>query len=117
MIIRAWRATTTRDGDDQYRDAVRRVVLDHLSETPGYRGAIWMRKEDGDHWDYWVLTCWDSMNVVTSFAGDDPNTAWVPDEIRVALEKVGVTVEHYELALGHDLERLLGSDSSWDRVD
>ena len=73
-----------------------------------------MRKESGDQWEYWVLTCWDSMETVRSFAGEDPVRAWVPEEIRATLDEVGEVAEHFELVLGHELERLVGADGAWD---
>ena len=51
------------------------------------------------------------------FAGDDPARAWVAPEIRAALDEVGPTSEHFELALGHELERLLGVSGTWERAD
>jgi hypothetical protein len=53
------------------------------------------------------------MDVVQAFAGDDTAAAWVPEEIRDALEEVGETCEHFELAFGHELERLLGAVGAW----
>ena len=114
MIIRSWRATNLRSRDSEYREAVERTVLPHLSEMSGYLGTLWMRREAGDHFEYLVLTCWDSMDTVQAFAGEDPSRAWVPDDIRAALDEVGETSDHFELAFGHELGRLVDADSAWE---
>lgn len=114
MIVRAWRATNLQGRDSEYRDAVERTVLPHLSEMSGYLGTLWLRREDGERFEYWVLTCWDSMETILAFAGDDPSKAWVPEEIADALEEAGGTSEHFELAYGHELVRLMSADSAWD---
>ena len=114
MIIRSWRATNLRARDSDYREAVEETVLPHLSEIPGYLGTLWLRREMGDRFEYLVLTCWDSMETVRSFAGGDPSRAWVPPEIRAALEEVGETSDHFELAFGHELGRLVDGKSAWE---
>ncbi|MEM7415855.1 MAG: antibiotic biosynthesis monooxygenase [Gemmatimonadota bacterium] len=113
MIIRTWKATNLCARDDEYRDAVERTVLPHLAEMPGYLGTLWLRQERGERFDYVVLTCWDSMETVHSFAGEDPSRAWIPEEVLAALEEAGTTSEHFELAYGHELERLAGATAEW----
>ncbi len=113
VIIRSWRATNLQRRDSEYRDAVERTVLPHLAGMAGYRGTLWLRREVDDQFEYLVLTCWDSMETVRSFAGEDPSHAWVPDEIRAALEEVGATSDHFELAFGHELQRLVDAEFAW----
>ena len=114
VIIRSWRATNLQERDTEYKDAVERTVLQHLAAMAGYLGTLWLRREVADQFEYLVLTCWDSMETVRSFAGEDPSHAWVPEEIRAALEEAGATSDHFELAFAYELQRLGGVGGAWE---
>ena len=101
MIVRTWAATTSREKNDQYLRTVRELVLPRFERAEGYLGAYFLRKDVGPVCHYLVLTYWESMDAVRLLAGDDPARAYIPDEIRAALDQCDDTAEHFEVVIEH----------------
>ena len=106
MIIREWGATVTVDREKDYLSIVRRLVLPALAGHQGYQGATFARRSDGEHVRYQVISYWASWQAIQDFAGSDPEVAYIPDEIVATLEDFDRSVRHYEVEIGHELQRL-----------
>jgi heme-degrading monooxygenase HmoA len=106
MIARSWRATATLDGARWYEEHFRTTVLPGLRAIPGFRMAHLMRRHsDGDSGDMvqiHVLTFWESMAAIVSFAGDTPQAAVVDPVAQAALSTFDQTVVHYETEPHHE---------------
>jgi heme-degrading monooxygenase HmoA len=106
VIARSWRATATPDGARRYEEHFHIAVLPKLRATPGFRMAYLMRRDDGngdsvDAVQIHVLTFWESMAAITSFAGNAPQAAVVDLAAQDALSNFDTTVDHYEAEQHH----------------
>jgi heme-degrading monooxygenase HmoA len=108
MIARSWRATATPDGARRYEEHLHTAVLPELRAVPGFRMAYLMRRADGDGGgdsegtvQIHVLTFWESMAAVTSFAGNTPQAAVVDRAAQAILLDFDQTVDHYEAEQHH----------------
>jgi heme-degrading monooxygenase HmoA len=69
-IARIWRGRTTRDRADEYEVYNRDVGIVPLLEKAL---GVQTFREDGDtESEFMTISYWESMDAMTSFAGDDP---------------------------------------------
>ena len=102
MIGRLWRGWTAAEKADAYEELLRTEVLPSIHRIDGYRGAYALRREVPDGAEFVTLTLWDSMDDVRRFAGEDYETAVVPDKARALLARYDRTSVHYEVVLAPD---------------
>lgn len=99
MIVRAWQATATAEGADAYREHFTRTVLPQLQRIDGYQGAYLLRRDHDTHIQLQVLTLWDSLEAISSFAGANPENAVVDPAAHAALVSYDSTVTHHTVVV------------------
>ena len=97
MVGRMWRAWTTAGGADAYEHLLRGEILPELDAAEGCLGAYVMRRDQGEEVEFVVLHFFESIDAVRRFAGDDYETAVVPDSARKLLARFDATSQHYEV--------------------
>lgn len=98
MIARTWDGVTDARRGDEYAEYVRRTGVAELSATEGNRGVYLLRRTEGKHTRFRVISLWDSMDGIRRFAGDDPERARYYPEDEKFLLALTPTVEHFEVA-------------------
>jgi mannose-6-phosphate isomerase-like protein (cupin superfamily) len=107
MIARRWRGwTDVQAKADAYVAHFERSVRPRLEDSAGFVDATVERVEgDGGRTEIVVVTRWESMDAIRSFAGDDVEAAVVEPEARALLDACDPRVRHVELrdgdAFGH----------------
>ena len=97
MVVRAWRGYGAVAEAQAYPKHLLQTVRPKLEEIDGFRGLYLLRHRDAEQIEYLVLTLWDSMDAVRSFAGDQPEVAVMEPEARAVLVRFDDTVRHYEV--------------------
>ena len=97
MIIREWRGRANHLRGNAYPRHFRTVVLPQLRRLKGFRGALLARRKIDDRIEFIVMTRWDSMQSIRSFAGDDIDRAVVEPGAVAALVEFDARVHHYEI--------------------
>ena len=72
-------------------------VMPALRELPGFSGAYLSWRRCGDSIEFLVLTQWQSMDAIRSFAGNDVEKAVVEPAAVAALLDFDSYVHHYEV--------------------
>ena len=99
MIIRTWRAKTTKEKEPEYIRLVNAMVLPYFKQCEGYQGCKFARSiltKDGQI-EILVMTFWTSMAAVEAFSGDPGAHAYLPDEIAKTLASYDPVSEHFEV--------------------
>jgi heme-degrading monooxygenase HmoA len=97
MIARIWKGAVRRDDGNAYAEYMRRTGMAGYQDTPGNLGAWMLRRDVDDRSEFVMFSLWESMESITTFAGDDPNQAvFYPDDDRFLIER-DLTVSHYEV--------------------
>ena len=99
MIVRSWSARATEDGAKLYEAHFRRKVLPELERLEGQRGAMLLRRIEGDEVALQVLSFWDSRASIRAFAGDQIDVAVVEEDARAVLSGFDTHVDHYETVI------------------
>lgn len=97
MIARTWRGVTTAEDRDRYVDVLRRTGLAGYASAEGHRGALVLRRTEGERTEFLLVSLWDSEDSVRAFAGERPERAvFYPEDDRFLVE-ADRRVDHYEV--------------------
>jgi uncharacterized damage-inducible protein DinB/heme-degrading monooxygenase HmoA len=97
MIARSWDGLTPVALADEYADYIRRTGFKDLLATSGNKGALVLRRKEGEQARFRVLSLWDGLDAIRRFAGDDPERArYYPEDERY-LAALPPHVEHFEV--------------------
>jgi antibiotic biosynthesis monooxygenase len=78
-VVRKWEATMARKDVDRWRETFLSRVYPGMSAIAGFKGIRVLLSRDADPCRMTVLTTWDDMAAVESFAGKDPARTVLPD--------------------------------------
>ena len=108
MIGRIWHGWTTRANADAYESLLRNEVLPGIAskDVKGYGGARLLRRDSGaDEVEFLTLLCFESLDAVKQFAGEDCEHAYVPPRARELLARFDERSQHYEIRIGEEETR------------
>jgi len=97
MIARMWRGYTTPANADAYESMLEPELLPGLSHKPGFRGSFLFRRPVGDEVEFVTLILWDSLEHLRALAGNDYETAIVPDERKGVLSRWDEKATHFDM--------------------
>ena len=97
MIMREWRAEIRRELCEEYVEYVRQTGLASYRATPGCLGAVVaVRDLDDRRSEIVTLSYWQSLDVVSAFAGEPVDKArYYPEDDKYLITRPD-TVMHYQ---------------------
>ena len=95
MIIREWRGRASPERAAAYPKHFHDNVVPGLRKLRGFIGAHLSQRELGGKLEFLVLTRWQSMDAICSFAGADVEKAVVEPGAVAALTDYDTRVQHY----------------------
>jgi uncharacterized protein YciI/heme-degrading monooxygenase HmoA len=96
-ILRMWKGRSSPEKAADYAQHAIRKVFPQLGSIEGHKGAYLLRRSVGNAIEFLVLTLWDSMEAVRTFAGTQPSLAVVEPAARAALTDFDETATHYQV--------------------
>ena len=99
MIARYWSARTTADHVQRYAEHLENVVFPGLRKLVGFKDATLLRRDVAGGVEVVVITHWESLAAIRTFAGNDIETAVVTDEAAAMFTDFDRRVRHYEVVL------------------
>ena len=82
-----------------YVEHFQHSVLPELNQLQGFREAYILRRNQDDGVEITVITLWESMDAIRSFAGDNVETAVVAPAAQAILLRFDTTVTHFEVVV------------------
>jgi len=98
MVARVWHGYTKPEHADAYESLLKPELLPGVSKLPGYRGSYLLRKPAGAEVEFITVMLWDSIDSIRAVAGEDYETAVIPEERRQYLSRFDAKASHYEVA-------------------
>jgi heme-degrading monooxygenase HmoA len=103
-IARVWYGRTPSTKGKEYVEYIKKTGVKGLRETEGNRGVLVLRRVNKDVAEFAVISFWDSLHTIQSFAGKDINKAvYYPEDSKYLLEMPPELV-HYEVEVMSGLE-------------
>jgi heme-degrading monooxygenase HmoA len=103
MIARVWHGYTKPENADAYEAMLKPEPLPGLGKVQGYRGSYVLRRNSGAEVEFITILLWDSIDAIRAVAGQDYETAVVPEERRKVLIRYEAKAAHYEIASVHGI--------------
>ena len=101
MIARVWHGYTTPEHADAYEAKLKPELLPGVSKVKGYRGSYLLRRRLGSEVEFTTILLWESIEDIKAVAGQDYETAVIPEERRQHLSRYDDKSAHYEVASVH----------------
>jgi len=99
MITRIWHGWTEPATADAYETLLMTEVFPGIlaKNVAGFRRIELFRRPAGDEVEFVTVMWFNSLDDVKAFAGEDYETAYVPDKARVILKRFDPRSQHYEV--------------------
>lgn len=97
MIARIWQGRTSRDYFEAYSSFLKAKAVPDYRSTPGFKKLIFLRNITGDEAHFTLITFWENITAVQTFAGDDIEKAKYYPEDEGFLLTFEEKVVHYEV--------------------
>jgi antibiotic biosynthesis monooxygenase (ABM) superfamily enzyme len=99
MISRIWHGWTTPENADAYESLLKTEIFSGIQSrlVNGYGGIHLLRRDLGDEVEFVTIMWFDSIDAVRDFAGEDYETAVVPQEARALLSRFDSHSQHYDV--------------------
>ena len=98
-IARIWRGRTHASKADEYQAYLNASGIAKIRATPGNLGVTVLRLTDGGKTEFLVMSMWESIEAVKSFAGEDYQKAVILPRDREYLLEVEPNVTHFDIVL------------------
>lgn len=99
MIARRWQCTASYENVPHYIEHFQQSVLPELNQLKGFREAYILRRNLDAGVELTVMTFWETMDAIRSFAGEKVENAVVEPAAQAVLQTFDTTVTHYEVVL------------------
>jgi heme-degrading monooxygenase HmoA len=97
MIARHWRALARSNQAHNYVEHLRTATFPALKRIAGFVDASILRRTVPDGVEFLVVTRWESIEAIESFAGPDPERAVVPPNVIAMMIEYDERVKHFEV--------------------
>jgi heme-degrading monooxygenase HmoA len=97
MISRQWRGLAKAERAEDYVEHLRKDTFPELRKIAGFVDASILRRAVKQNVEFVVVTRWKSLDAIRVFAGRDPETAVVPENVQRMMLEFDDRVRHYEI--------------------
>ena len=97
MISRQWRGLARSDSAGAYEEHLRTDTFPTLRTIEGFVDAAILKRPVANGVEFLIVTRWKTMEAIAKFAGDDPEIAVVPSNVREMMLEYDAKVRHYEV--------------------
>ena len=100
MIARQWVGETRESDADTYRKYLEETGMSEIRSTKGNKGVWLLRRLHDGKAEFVVLSLWNSLEAIKSFAGPEYERARYYAEDQRFLLRLDPYVTHYEILVG-----------------
>ena len=97
MISRHWTGICKRDRADAYIHHLRAETFPLLTTIAGFVRASILKRDVERGTEFQIVTVWESLDAIRSFAGEDAEAAVVPAVAQAMMVEFESRVLHYEV--------------------
>ncbi len=99
MISRIWHGYTDFKNANAYENLLKHEIFTGIKNRriPGYKGIQLLRRDLDKEVEFVTIMWFDSLEAVKVFAGEDYETAVVPNAARELLSRFDIKSQHYEV--------------------
>ena len=97
MIARHWSGLCRKENANDYIQHLLEETFKELKQMDGFHKASILTKEEEEGTLFLIITLWNSIDSIKAFAGNDVETAVVPEKVQQMMIHYESRVQHYEV--------------------
>lgn len=97
MISRHWRGLAKAEHADAYVEHLQTETFPQLRKLNGFISASILRRPVPEGVEFLIVTNWTSIDEIRAFAGNDVETAVVPQSVQDLMVEFDRTARHFEV--------------------
>lgn len=97
MIARHWRGVAKVESAADYVTHLHAETFPAIRKLPGFVSASILRRSIVEGVEFLIVTQWASLDSIRAFAGDDIETAVVPEIVQQMMLDYDRVVRHFEV--------------------
>jgi heme-degrading monooxygenase HmoA len=99
MIARIWHGWTAPGQADQYETLLKHEIIPGIQQRgiSGFKNIHVLKRQLENETEFTTIMWFDNLESVKQFAGEDYETAYVPEAARKVLNRFDKKVVHHEL--------------------
>ena len=97
MVSRHWTGVTKPGKAADYIAHLKKDTFPKLSAIPGFVRASILKRDLPEGTEFLIITEWENIEAIQSFAGADPDIAVVPQVARDLMLRFDEKVRHYHV--------------------
>lgn len=101
MISRHWKGIARPGQAEAYIDHLKSDTFPRLASIPGFLSASILRREVEAGTEFQIVTVWESLDAIRSFAGPKADVPVVPAVVQALMFSYDSQVVHYEVTETH----------------
>jgi len=98
MISRHWSGTARKERAQEYIVHLQHETFPQLESMKGFVKASILKRETDRGTEFLIITEWDSLATIQQFAGEDVETAVVPEFVQGLMVDYERRARHYEIS-------------------
>jgi hypothetical protein len=97
MISRNWTGLCRKERANDYIQHLQEDTFPIIKKIEGFIKASILKREVAEGVEFLIVTEWESLNSIKQFAGNNYETAVVPDIVKGMMIRYDENVRHYEI--------------------
>jgi heme-degrading monooxygenase HmoA len=97
MIARHWKSTAKPGLAAAYEAHLLNETFPEVSKLPGFISARILKRDVESGVEFLIITEWETLSSIKAFAGEDVETAVVPETVRAMMARFDEKVIHYDV--------------------
>lgn len=97
MMSRHWRGLAKAEDADAYVEHLQTETFPQLRKLNGFISASILRRPVPEGVEFLIVTNWTSIDEIRAFAGNDVETAVVPQSVQDLMVEFDRTARHFEV--------------------
>jgi hypothetical protein len=97
MISRNWTGLCKLEKANDYIEHLRQDTFQKIKKIEGFIRASILKREVREGIEFLIVTEWESLNSIKLFAGNNYETAVVPEIVQGMMVRYDENVKHYEI--------------------
>lgn len=97
MTSRHWTGLCNPLYADDYINHLKKDTFPKLKTLKGFIRAEILKRNKEQTVEFLIITVWDSLESIKSFAGPSPDVAVVPEVVKAMMVQFDAEVRHYEV--------------------
>jgi heme-degrading monooxygenase HmoA len=97
VIARIWHGWTKLEDAEGYEAHLKPELLPGLNKMKGFQASYLLRRTVSDEVEFITMILWDSTEAIKAVAGEDFETAVIPEERKKYLKRFDAKVTHFEV--------------------